>query len=56
MKYDGKLSVMTNIWEVVFDMMVEDQERWMKNYSAVVDCMLFALTNGGVAKDIVIGV
>ncbi|KAI5810207.1 hypothetical protein DFH27DRAFT_538553 [Peziza echinospora] len=55
-KYDGKLFVKTTILEVVFDTMAENQERWMKNCSAVVDCMLFALANGGgiVAKDVVV--
>ncbi|RPA93683.1 hypothetical protein L873DRAFT_1629731, partial [Choiromyces venosus 120613-1] len=33
--------------DVLFDTMGKDRERWMKDYSILVDCMFGALSNGG---------
>ncbi|KAI5839543.1 hypothetical protein DFP73DRAFT_561266 [Morchella snyderi] len=49
LKYDGKFQ-MTNKMEVLFDTMDEDKEKWMKDYSILVDCMYTALNNGGIVK------
>lgn len=48
LKYDGKLFVKTNIMKVVFDTMAEDEDKWIKNCSCLIDYMLFALMNGGI--------
>jgi hypothetical protein len=54
--YDGELFKMTESFFALFPDMEEDKERWMKDYSVVVDCMYAALSNGGmVHKDVVVG-
>jgi len=51
-KYDGKMFVMSDIFELVFNTMARNKERWMKNCSGLIDCLLFVLTNEGpVVKD-----
>jgi hypothetical protein len=54
-EYDGKLFRKTETMVVLFDSMNENKERWMKDYSALVDCMNMALYNGGIVrKDVVV--
>ncbi|RPB28987.1 hypothetical protein L211DRAFT_776546 [Terfezia boudieri ATCC MYA-4762] len=53
-KFDGKSFVATEAFMVLFESMKEDKKRWTKNYSVVVDCIYFALSNGGIIKDEVV--
>ena len=48
--YDGAFQI-TEKMEILFDTMGEGKERWMKDYSVLVDCMNVALTNGGIVKN-----
>lgn len=53
--YDGTLKI-TEKMVVLFDAMGKDEKWWMGDYSVLVDCMYFALNNGGVVtKDVVVG-
>lgn len=53
-RYDGRSFELTENMDVLFDTMGEDKERWMRDYSALVDCMDVALSNGcSVRKDVV---
>ena len=55
-EYDGKSFRMTDSINVVFGTMGEKKERWMKEGAVLVDCINFALTNGGiVTNDVVVG-
>lgn len=54
LSYDGAEFVMTNEFMVMFDTMQDDKEKWMKEYSVVVACIVVALTNGGIVKDVVV--
>lgn len=47
---DGRFQ-MTDKMEVLFDTMEGAKERWMKDYSVLVDCMYVALSNGGTVED-----
>ena len=49
LRYDGTFQ-MTNKMEVLFDTMEEEKGRWMKENSALVDCMYVALRSGGIVK------
>lgn len=49
-KYDGVSFLKTEKMDAVFDTMDEDKERWMKDYSVLVDCMYAALNNGGIVQ------
>lgn len=49
LKYDGEFQ-MTNKIDVLFDTMSEEKERWMKDYTILVDCMYAALSNGGIVR------
>lgn len=42
--YDGTFQI-TEKMEILFDTMEEDKERWMKDYSVLVDCLNVALSN-----------
>ncbi|PUU78108.1 hypothetical protein B9Z19DRAFT_1193558 [Tuber borchii] len=48
--FDGKFTMSEKI-ELMFDTMDEDKGRWMADYSILVDCFNFALSNG--ANDLV---
>jgi len=54
LSYDGAEFVMTDEFTVVFDTMQDNKEKWMKENSVVVDCVVVALTNGGIVKDVVV--
>lgn len=53
--YDGTSFVATEEFAVMFQTMETNKKRWMKDFSIVVDCMYFALSNGGIVKDMVVG-
>lgn len=54
-KYDGVSFWKTERMDAVFDTMDEDKEKWMKDYSILVDCIYVALSRGGIAKkDVVV--
>jgi len=40
--------------DVIFGAVAKEKEKWVKSYSALVDCMYAALSNGGM-MDIVVG-
>ncbi|PUU76177.1 hypothetical protein B9Z19DRAFT_272754 [Tuber borchii] len=46
--YDGGEFVMTNKIVVLFNTMKEEKEKWLQENAIIVDCMLIALTNGGI--------
>ena len=56
-KYDGRAFTQTEKFAVLFRGMVDEEEKWMKDYSAVVDCMAVVLLNGGIVEveDVVVG-
>ena len=56
-RYDGISFCKTEKMDVIFDSMDEGtgKERWIKDCSILVDCILMALRNGGGVKDVVIG-
>ena len=45
--YDGSKFEVTEDFKVVLPSMAEDKERWLKEYSVLVDCIFIALGNGG---------
>lgn len=49
LKHDGEFQ-MTNKIDVLFDTMSEEKERWMRDYSILVDCMHAALRNRGIVR------
>lgn len=51
LEYDGTSFRKTNIMIVVFDSMDDEKEKWLKENSILVDCIQFALGNGGVVKN-----
>lgn len=53
-RYDGISFKITEKMDVLFGTMGENQQRWIKEYSILVDCMYMALANGGVKKDVVV--
>ena len=59
LSYDGRTFKVTDKIEVVFDTMGRNdqtKEKWMKEFSVLVDCVYAALSNGGKAKkDVVAG-
>ena len=52
--YDGSEFLMTEELTLLFRTMKENKEKWMAEYSAVVDCLVVALCNGGMAEDMVV--
>ena len=55
LSYDGKVFCMTRMFELLFERMDEDKELCVKDFSVLVDCMYFALSNGGIVKkDVVV--
>ncbi|KAF8423837.1 hypothetical protein EV426DRAFT_601366 [Tirmania nivea] len=47
-RYDGISFEKTEKMDVLFETMGENEERWMKDYSVLVDCMDIALDKGGI--------
>lgn len=41
---------MTDKLQVVFKTMGKNKDRWMRDYSFLVDCVYAALCNGGIVK------
>ncbi|KAF8427482.1 hypothetical protein EV426DRAFT_590297 [Tirmania nivea] len=54
LSYDGTNFRMTRKFNAMFDGMEEDKVRWMKDYSILIECMLFALSDGGFVKENVV--
>ena len=48
--YDGSTFTTTEKFSVMFPSMGQDKERWLKEYSVLVDCIFMALDNGVTAK------
>ena len=55
LSYDGVSFQLTDKMDVIFGAIAKEKEKWMKSYSALVDCMYAALSNRGMMKDIVVG-
>ncbi|KAI5850365.1 hypothetical protein DFP73DRAFT_229896 [Morchella snyderi] len=51
LSYDGASFRMTRKMHVLFEGMDRHKELWMKDYSALVDCMYAALSNGGIVQN-----
>jgi len=47
LSYDGRTFQVTHDIAVVFDTMATNKEKWMKEFSVLVDCVYAALRNGG---------
>lgn len=47
LSYDGAFQL-TNKMNVLFDTMGKKKDRWMKDHSAIVDCINVALSSGGI--------
>lgn len=47
LKYDGNKFSVTRKFDLLFEGMIEEMEKWMKDYSIMVECIWFALTSGG---------
>ncbi|RPA98975.1 hypothetical protein L873DRAFT_1643942, partial [Choiromyces venosus 120613-1] len=47
MTYDGKSWSLTEQFPSLFPRMRADRERWIRDYSVLVDCVYAALTGGG---------
>ena len=54
LKYDGTSFQVTEKFHAAFETMCEDKERWMKDYSIVVDCVYVGLRNGGIVEDVAV--
>jgi len=50
LSYDGATFQVTDKLFVMFDLMRNDKDKWMRNFSLVVDCIYAALSNGGMEK------
>lgn len=48
LSYDGKSFQVTDKIDVLFGTMGKSKEKWMRDYSVVVDCMYAALNTGGI--------
>ena len=46
LRYDGTSFALIEKIEVLFEGMYGDKERWMSDYSVIVDCMNVALSDG----------
>ena len=53
-EYDGVSFRMTEEMIVLFLKMDKNEKRWLSSHSVIVDCLNFALNNGGIAKDVVV--
>ena len=49
-RYDGMCFALTDIFYTLFGK-IEDKERWIKENSVMVDCIIVALANEGLKKD-----
>jgi len=52
-EYDGVLFRKREEMVTLFEQM-DTNQKWLLNYSIIVDCLNFALHNGGIAKDVVV--
>ena len=52
LSYDGRVFKVTNKIEVILDTMARNKEKWMKEFTVLVDCVYAALGNGGIVKDV----
>ncbi|KAF8418383.1 hypothetical protein EV426DRAFT_318548 [Tirmania nivea] len=50
LSYDGVSFRMTENLHVMFETMGKDKDRWMRDYSLLVDCVYAALSNGGIVE------
>jgi hypothetical protein len=50
LRYDGTSFSMTRCFDVLFGRMDQNKDKWMRDYSIIVDCMNVALSNGGIVK------
>lgn len=50
LRYDGTSFALTRKIEVLFEGMDQEKDKWMSNYSIIVDCMNVALSNGDIVK------
>ncbi|PUU82936.1 hypothetical protein B9Z19DRAFT_1061476 [Tuber borchii] len=48
--YDGNFKITEKI-ELVFDSMADDKERWINDYSILIDCLNVAFSNGASCND-----
>ncbi|KAF8427841.1 hypothetical protein EV426DRAFT_699917 [Tirmania nivea] len=56
LSYDGATFQITDKLFMVFDLMCNYKDKWMREYSLVVDCLYAALSKGGVKEeDVVVG-
>lgn len=49
LRYDGASCIITDKIEAVFDTMGRNKQRWVKDFSVIVDCVYLALGNGWIA-------
>ena len=42
--YDGKSFRVSTEMDLIFDRMAENEDKWFKDYSKVIDCLHFAFT------------
>ncbi|RPA89458.1 hypothetical protein L873DRAFT_1721774, partial [Choiromyces venosus 120613-1] len=50
-RYDGITFQMTETFTVLFNTMCKQKDRWMKDGSVLVDCIIIALRSGGIMKN-----
>ena len=50
LSYDGGSFQVTDQFQVVFETMGTDKDRWIRECSVLVDCVYGALSNGGIVK------
>ena len=48
-RYGGSFE-MTDTFSILFGRMAKDKQRWMKEFSILVECMVMALSHGGVVQ------
>ncbi|KAA8897860.1 hypothetical protein FN846DRAFT_224806 [Sphaerosporella brunnea] len=51
LRYDGTSFTQTRKIEVLFEGMDQEKEKWMGEYSVIVDCVNAALSDGGIVKN-----
>ncbi|KAA8909404.1 hypothetical protein FN846DRAFT_889014 [Sphaerosporella brunnea] len=51
LRYDGSSFTQTRKIEAIFEGMDQEKEKWMGEYSVIVDCMNAALSDGGIVKN-----
>ena len=56
LEYDGTSFRMSESIAVIFGSMDEDKQRWLDSSSCLVGCVYFALSNGGIVKEMVVQV